>query len=271
MAAEGGGGLGKRASAWLRHHGHPVPDGMTVIEEAVALNDDADVTGLIKDLHDRARETGLPVSLVVIDTLARCAVGVDENSSTQMGMVIKGADRIKAELGATVLLVHHTGKDASKGMRGSNALLGASDTTVEVSRTGDRGVILTVRKQKDGDENEPIAFEMVKVCLPLRPGEEPQTSLVPVQTRAPGTSIAPSTADAISIATVAPVGVMTTISKMIAMLGWTRGTKSYDRIKMAVPMGGDGVQVHTNHGMRRIVRLDGSMPEAIMVSVVEKL
>jgi hypothetical protein len=46
--------------------------------------------------------------------------------------VIAGLDRIREEAGCAVTVVHHTGKDAARGMRGSNALHGAVDTSLEI-------------------------------------------------------------------------------------------------------------------------------------------
>ena len=59
--------------------------------------------------------------MVVIDTLARCFGGNDENDARDMGAFIEGCDVIKQKTGATVLVVHHSGKDEGKGARGSSA------------------------------------------------------------------------------------------------------------------------------------------------------
>ena len=52
---------------------------------------------------------------------------------------------------APLALVHHSGKDASKGARGWSGLRGAADVELEVWRIGDARA-LKVTKQKDGDE-----------------------------------------------------------------------------------------------------------------------
>jgi hypothetical protein len=44
---------------------------------------------------------------------------------------------LKEQLGCTVMPIHHTGKDAEKGMRGSSALDGAVDTALVVMRQND--------------------------------------------------------------------------------------------------------------------------------------
>jgi hypothetical protein len=101
--------------------------------------------------------------LVVVDTLARCMLGVDENSARDVGLVVDGLDLIRRSAdGATVLAVHHSGKDGSQGARGSSALRGAVDTELELTASGAR-LVLKVSKQKDGAEARPLQLDRVSV------------------------------------------------------------------------------------------------------------
>jgi len=69
--------------------------------------------------------------------------------------------------------LHHSGKDATKGLRGHSSLLGAVDTQLELQKlvTNDHkeGVagqgILTISKQKDGQDNLKFGFEMVQINI----------------------------------------------------------------------------------------------------------
>jgi RecA-family ATPase len=91
---------------------------------------------------------------VVIDTLARNAVGIDENSARDMGRVVSYADRLRERLGAAVLLVHHSRKnqEGRPVMRGSSALNGAADMVAQVDKDGDDDarLVLVCDKMKDG-------------------------------------------------------------------------------------------------------------------------
>lgn len=108
------------------------------------------------------QETVKPrLGLIVIDTLARASAGMDENSGRDMGQVIQAADTIWRELGCFVLLVHHSGKDISRGSRGHNSLLGALDFEGEVSEGR-----FTARKVKDSEVPAPISFQLAKTLLP---------------------------------------------------------------------------------------------------------
>ena len=66
--------------------------------------------------------------------------------------------------GAAVIGVHHSGKDISRGMRGSSALLGAVDTSIEV-KNSDGVICLKNEKQKDHAEHPRIYLEMKEIVL----------------------------------------------------------------------------------------------------------
>lgn len=171
IAAEGATGLGKRFRAWKmdrcaqggRFDLHLMRDDLNLAAEK-----DGGVRAFVRAVSD---ELG-PLRLIVIDTLNQTAAGADENSAKDMGRYIASMKLLRNATGASVVVVHHSGKDLGKGMRGSSALLGAMDTTVEVERASDgRSIKMTVKKQKDAEREPPMRFNMEKVgdSLVLRP------------------------------------------------------------------------------------------------------
>lgn len=259
VAAEGAAGLRNRVSAWMSDRGVAAPESFTVIPEIVPLSDRQAVDDLIAGLQHRAEATAFPIKLVVLDTLARCSVGVDENSSKEMGVVIDAVIRIRTALNCTVLIVHHTGKDSKRGMRGSNRLVGDLDTTIEIER-GDASVTMRVQKQKDAEDGDPIRFEMRKVEISTQ-----ANSLVPVLIN----EVVANTRliDAMAIAHKVPVGEIKTLSAVIGCLDWKRSKASYARIKSCVPV--DGISVLTKDGKRKISRIaDGKLHGSLIVEAV---
>ncbi|SDG97148.1 AAA domain-containing protein [Pseudonocardia oroxyli] len=98
---------------------------------------------------------------IVIDTLNRCSVGLDENSAKDMGMVVEALYDLKRatprDMGA-IALIHHTGKDG-KTVRGSSALEAGFDTVYTTSREGDDGpVTLRRTKRKDGPPDDAMVL-----------------------------------------------------------------------------------------------------------------
>jgi hypothetical protein len=142
VVAEGSGGIGARVAAWRDLHHNADIDAAAFLTCAVNLLDPDAVTELCAIVAERA------VSLVVLDTLARCTVGADENSARDMGRIVEALDHVRDTTDGHIQIVHHTGKDTTRGMRGSNALLGALDTVIELSGDAD-AIRVSVTAQKD--------------------------------------------------------------------------------------------------------------------------
>lgn len=136
VAAEGAFGLSVRVDAWESGWGTVINDeDLVILPEPVNLTVPADVGNLI-DLIEWGG-----YGFVVLDTLARCMVGGDENSARDCGQVVDALTRLRKatpdELGC-VTGVHHTGKDA-KTFRGSSAFeAGAEHGLLDNGRRRDR-------------------------------------------------------------------------------------------------------------------------------------
>jgi KaiC/GvpD/RAD55 family RecA-like ATPase len=131
----------------------------------------------IATLLKRAKELDPRTALVVIDTLAR-ASGVDENTA-DMGKIAELLRQIAEENDVCILIVHHSGKDQSKGLRGHSSFFAALDFAIEVQvEKNQDGKALrrtfSVTKQRDGEGNVVREFEIRGVELgrhPKRPGK----------------------------------------------------------------------------------------------------
>lgn len=172
---EGQRGIRKRVRGWVQENGST--DQFHLIAQAVAMPDPAQCDELIAVLSE------LPTTpaLIVLDTLARTFGGGDENAQKDMNAYVAAIDRLKEETGASVLVVHHSGKDDSRGARGSSAFTGAVDTLIHCTREGDK-VRLANRapfgKQKDAEEFADIALRKVVVRLAGMEGEDDPTTLI---------------------------------------------------------------------------------------------
>ena len=184
IAGEGFGGVGARIKAIKQHY--QTEDGAPIYVIRHQLNLRAsveDFNALMVAIETLVMETGIDFKLIVVDTLARAFGGGDENSASDMMQFVVTCGRIQQIVqGAALMILHHSGKDQSRGMRGSSALLGAVDTELELIRFEDsmKGIIRTA-KQKDGEDGTRYGFEMVKVELAAPAGSlqigEPITSL----------------------------------------------------------------------------------------------
>jgi hypothetical protein len=85
--------------------------------------------------------------------------------------------RVAQETGATVVLIHHPGKDESRGMRGSTALPAAVDTTISVKRSNGGGR-LVFEKERDHGKPPALSFLLRQVNLGTNLYGDPVTSCV---------------------------------------------------------------------------------------------
>ncbi len=156
VAAEGFRSLGHRGKAWQHEFGKVQPETVTFVTEPVQLDDPgtAYLTGLI-------RETG--ADLLVIDTLARCTVGMEENSARDMGLVVDRLYKLRdsiEECGTTILTVHHSGYN-DKRARGSSALAAGMDCVTDIQGNDPHeAVILSSSKRKDGEPFRDITVKL---------------------------------------------------------------------------------------------------------------
>jgi hypothetical protein len=184
IAGEGFGGIGARIKALKIHHQTESGAPIYVVRHQLNLRSSIeDFNALVLAIEQLVQQSGIEFKQIVIDTLARAFGGGNENSSEDMGAFITACGRIQQIVqGAGLMILHHSGKDATKGLRGHSSLLGAVDTELELLRFEDsmKGIV-TISKQKDGADNDRIGFEMVTVELPAPQGSlqigEPQTSL----------------------------------------------------------------------------------------------
>lgn len=171
IAAEGGVGIRRRVAAWLQNNQlTDVPDAFFLLE-GVQVHDSEEVEAVI----DKLAECDKMPSVVIVDTLARCFAGGDENSAKEVGDFIAGIDRLRAETGAAVLVVHHTGKADNETERGSSALRAAADVMIRVARDASGAVVVRNNKQKDAEEFSPVRLRLQQVQLP---GDDNITSCV---------------------------------------------------------------------------------------------
>jgi hypothetical protein len=146
VAAEGAFGISGRINAWESGWGREIGDGdFAVLSRAVNLTSRVEVRELASLIEWQGYE------FVVLDTLARCMVGADENSAKDSGEVVAALGLLREvtpDGRGVVTGIHHTGKDG-KTFRGSSVFEAGADTVYSVIRDG-AVIVLDREKRKDG-------------------------------------------------------------------------------------------------------------------------
>lgn len=179
IAAEGAGGVGKRIRAYCKHYGLNEADlDIGIIRVPPSVIEDVDVQELVNAL------AAVRADIFVIDTLAQVTPGANENSSEDMGKAIRNIRLITEATGATALVVHHAGKDATRGARGWSGIRAAADAEIEISRN-DTGHLISITKMKDGDDSQQWGFRLNQVQVGIDNDGDIETSCVVEYVEAP--------------------------------------------------------------------------------------
>ena len=149
---EGIHGIANRIKAWHNYNNLPLDAPFVLLPiEAVSFVEPENINKMISTIDQIKEEYNLPISMIIIDTLSKASVGYDENSSKDMGEFLYNFDIIKKYFNTSIMFVHHSGKNSTRGMRGSSYLLGTVDTAIQVDNMNDT-ILVQIEKQKDGIE-----------------------------------------------------------------------------------------------------------------------
>lgn len=157
VVAEGAYGFAKRIEAWETARGTSIEDGMMGFLPIAVNMMTEDVDTLIGEIKEGGYE------LVVLDTLARCTVGADENSSRDIGIVIDSMTRlVDATLDhrGVVLGIHHAGRNGN--LRGSSAYEAGVDTVYRAEKSATT-INLQCTKRKDGPDDDKYQLHLIPV------------------------------------------------------------------------------------------------------------
>lgn len=160
IAAEDARGVALRATAYMRRNGvDPATANIGFIADSPNFTKNDDV----RDVLTAIRAFG-PVAVIVVDTWAQVTSGKDENSGEDMGSALAYCRSLHKFTGALVLLIHHSGKDASKGARGWSGLRAAADAEIEITRI-EHDRLATVTKQKNAEDGAQFGFKLIPVVV----------------------------------------------------------------------------------------------------------
>jgi archaellum biogenesis ATPase FlaH len=160
IAAEDSAGTRKRLRAYCVENGIDYADlAMRIVERNINLMDQGFVDSVIEDIRSLADP-----KVVLIDTLATSAPGVDENTSRDMSRFLFHCKKIYEDTGVVVIVIHHCGKDHSRGARGWSGLKAAADTVINIQKRSDH-MIAGVEKQKNWTSGDVFGFRLKQVHM----------------------------------------------------------------------------------------------------------
>ena len=160
VALEGESGISQRLQAWEKEHSQSAPANLRFVIRSVSLMEAGECDVLAAEIVSTVGQG----TVIFIDTLNRAAPAADENTSADMGRVIESAKRLADAVVGLVILVHHSGKDAGRGMRGHSSLFAAMDAVLEVT-SAKPGREWSIAKSKDSVDGVRQGFDLRAVNL----------------------------------------------------------------------------------------------------------
>jgi len=133
---------------------------------------------IVSTVRDAEQQFGRDVGLIVIDTYAKgiAANGGDEDKARDQNRAAANLRNVHARLEVHIALVGHTGKDETRGARGSNAHLGDVDVMVQIG--GDAIKVAEVVKGNDQPERVIAQFKLEAFELGRDEDNDPITTSI---------------------------------------------------------------------------------------------
>ena len=130
------------------------------------FNDEGDIAKIKLLIKEIGKKHG-DVKVLCVDTIARATQGqLEENSNSEFSKFLANLDLIRAETGVHIMLVGHTGKDLSKGLRGSYSAVAAAETLIEITLDSSSSIRTAVTtKQRDMELGKSIDFVLTREAL----------------------------------------------------------------------------------------------------------
>ena len=157
FSLEGQEGTRNRLAAYIEYHGEELPANLSIGTAPTTFYKPEDLEAIAASLPDGC--------LCIVDTQACASVGLDENRTDDMTLLIEGCKQLAARKDCFVLLVHHAGKDLTRGARGSSTQLPSWDCCIEATRNGQRREWKAVKVKDGGGEGEKHPFRLAVVDL----------------------------------------------------------------------------------------------------------
>ena len=179
LAGESAAGFRPRTMAWEQHFGFPNAHPPFHIQiGGAALNQPGEVQRLARDILAISENP----KLIVIDT-AQVYLSGNENSPDDMGSFVRACLVLRDTTSASVLAIHHQGKDGSKGARGHTSLNGAADF---IYKTIKKETIVEVVCEKMKEASDRVRLFLEPQLVTVDPDGEFPDSLVLMETEQPG-------------------------------------------------------------------------------------
>jgi hypothetical protein len=166
----------RRNAAYAKRYGFKdLP--IAVASQIIDLMNPKCVEVMLATIHAAEERFGIRVGYIVIDTFAKgIAAGGDEDKARDQNKCLSNLRRLHERAELHIAIVGHTGKDETRGSRGSNAH--PADADLQVQIFGDQIKSARVIKGNDQPEGELTAFKLESADLGVDEDGDPITTAI---------------------------------------------------------------------------------------------
>jgi hypothetical protein len=165
--------------SWMRDKGNDVGEmAFAVTPDIIDLSDPKSVKAIIKAAKQMSDKCGVACGMIVVDTFNQSIGLGNENETADMTRVTNNMNLIARETGATLIAVHHTGKNKSLGMRGSIVLKANTDFSICVADKQFRFDPASGSKLRTAAAGAPLKFKLHTIKIGENEDGESITTVV---------------------------------------------------------------------------------------------
>jgi hypothetical protein len=113
-----------------------------------------------------------------MDTLGAAFGGRSQDDAAQMTLATDAMQAVAEHFKCAFVAVHHSGKDETRGMRGSQVLKDRVDTVITLSKAKSGAIGIQVEKQRNGALGAPLSCRLEQVDIATGPARSDQTCVV---------------------------------------------------------------------------------------------
>jgi AAA domain-containing protein len=144
---------------------------IAVGREMIDLMASSCVDIILETIREAEAHLGIKIGVVIIDTYAKGIAfgGGDEDKAKDQGKCLAHLRRVQETTDVHIAIIGHTGKDESRGARGSNAHVADTDAQVQINASGE---VKTAKVVKANDQPCGTLLQFTMVSEPLGTDED---------------------------------------------------------------------------------------------------
>ncbi|MBI5020550.1 MAG: AAA family ATPase [Ignavibacteriales bacterium] len=102
----------------------------------------------------------------------------DENSASEMSKVLGNIRHLIEQYNLSIILVHHAGKDNTRGLRGSSAIVGEYDSSIHIANSGETSSLSFDMRHVKTPEDRKIIFDDKTLWFDVFLNETPVVNVI---------------------------------------------------------------------------------------------